>query len=156
MSGLYWAPTAEWLPEILAREQWVLEGVEPILGNACAKVSYNSTAEILWLDLEHDGLPRRHLTNAGSTNVDFVVDEFQELDGGLWFPKLGRIQLLNNDNGNVQNQLFVVTMAQVNISLDLTRFQPPKPARGTVVRDGRTGNIQGRSATPEIKERPIN
>ncbi|MEZ6127930.1 MAG: hypothetical protein R3C59_04565 [Planctomycetaceae bacterium] len=155
MIGLRSPATAEWLPEMLSSGDWKLTGVEDILGHSCVKLTFDSSqskSEVLWLDLQHDVLPRRHrleaVSSSGSTSAtDFVADEFQQLESGVWFPKRGRLQLLTN--GPVQNQLFVVTEAQLNIPLDLTRFRPPEPGVGTVVFDGRTGrsSIHGNPET---------
>lgn len=149
MNGLYSPATAEWLPEILANREWKLDGIETVFGNSCAKVSNASMGktEILWLDLKHDGLPRRFQEIYGKKGVDFVVDELQQLDTGLWFPKRARIQL---QFGDVQNQLVVVTEAQINLSLDLSRFDPPEPVNGTAVTDGRISrtSIQGQPVIP--------
>jgi len=145
MSGLYWANTAEWLPEVLARGEWALEGVEPVLGTPCAKLSTryvrgkDTNVDLLWLDLAHDGLPRRYQKLANSERTvgsDFVVDEVQQLPEGIWFPKQARLQLQTDP---VQNQLIVVTEAAINMELDLSRFDPPAPVHGTLVADGRVG-----------------
>ncbi len=154
MEGLYSPATAEWLPEVLAKRQWELKGVETLLGASCAKISNEDLrrTEILWLDLQHDGLPRRRqATYSTGSKTDFVVDELQQLDGGLWFPKIARIQLQARGD-SVQNQVVVVTEAQINLSLDLTRFDPPEPVTGTVVTDGRTGwvHMHGQSSTSQV------
>jgi len=154
MQGIYSPATAEWLPEIIGSRPWTLEGLESILGDSCAKISNEGPwrTEILWLDLDHDGLPRRcqAIASTGST-TDFVVDELQQLAGGLWFPKTARVQL-HAKGDTVQNQLVVVTEAEVNLSLDLSRFDPPEPAAGTSVMDGRTGNLSKRGETATAAE----
>jgi len=145
MRGLYWANTAEWLPEVLAGREWVLEGVEPVLGIPCAKLSTryvrgkDTHVDLLWLDLAHDGLPRRYQRLANSERTagsDFIVDEVQQLPEGIWFPKQARLQLQSDP---VQNQLIVITEAAINIELDLSRFDPPAPVQGTLIADGRIG-----------------
>jgi hypothetical protein len=149
MNGLYSPATAEWLPEILANREWKLDGIETVFGNSCAKVSNASMGktEVLWLDLKHDGLPRRVQQIYGKRGNDFVVDELQQLDTGLWFPKRARIQLRSDP---VENHLVVVTEAQINLSLDLSRFDPPEPVIGTAVTDGRISRtyIQGQPVIP--------
>lgn len=148
MHGLYWPNTVQWLPDILAKGEWKVEGVEPIFGDRCAKIAASNS--ILWLDLEHDCLPRRYQLTPNSIRKigqDFVVDELQQLEGGLWFPKRARLQLQTDP---AQNQLIVVTEAAINQSLDLTRFDPPTPITGTVVTDLRTGTVHmhGEQTTP--------
>jgi len=154
MTGIYWPVTAEWLHEILGSRTWKLEGVESILGDSCAKISNEGMwrTEVLWLDLEHDGLPRRcQMTSSTGTETDFVVDELQQLEGGLWFPKRARVQL-HAKGDSVENQLVVVTEAQINLSLDLSRFDPPEPVTGTAVMDGRTGNLFKHGELPAAPE----
>ena len=156
MTGLYWPGRVEWLPDILARREWTLEGVEPILGEPCAKIASHYLAgthefvDTFWLDLKHDCLPRRCRTQSGPSlngGTDFVVDELQQLEGGLWFPKQARLQLRGKPN---QNQLIVVTKAEINQSLDLPRFEPPPPENGTAVSDARTGVVY----THGVQSRP--
>ena len=148
MRGLYWADAVEWLPEKLIKWECTVEGIEPVLGASCAKISSRYSArgkdthiDILWLDLEHDCLPRRYQELPNSIRkigADFVVDEVQQLESGLWFPKRARLQLQTKPP---QNQMIVVTEAEVNLSLDATRFDSPAPITGTVVTDGRTGKV---------------
>lgn len=159
--GLYWSGTAEWLPEKLAEWNWRLEAVETIAGEPCARIATQHSGtpdtdfvEILWLDLNHDCLVRRFRSPAiegRRAGRDFIVDEFQRLDGDIWFPKRGRIQLGSGGTALNENQLFVVTEAAMNQSLDLTRFEPPSPRVGTSVSDhGRTYRY-GVSNAPEPK-----
>lgn len=145
LAGLYSPATAKWLSDMLSSGNWEHRGDESILGSRCIKlrVEMDRGFEELWLDPDHSALPRRHrnerVSSGGSrAAVDFVVDEFEQLDGGLWFPKRGRIQI--EVDGNVsENQLFLVNEADINIPIDLRRFQPPEPSPGTAVVDGRTG-----------------
>lgn len=139
--ALYWPGFAEWLPEILSKWKWELEEVEDIGGQPCARIAATrdegtefALCEVLWLDLDHDCLVRRHrqrtLSGVWGKGRDFIVDEFQRLDAGIWFPNRGRSQL-----GGIphENHLFVVTEVAVNESLDLTKFDPPTPPVGTAV-----------------------
>ena len=150
--ALYWPGFAEWLPEILSKWKWELEDVEDVGGQPCAQIAAirdegtkSAVYEVLWLDLNHDCLVRRHrmrtLSGIWGKGRDFIVDEFQRLDAGIWFPKRGRSQL-----GGVphENHLFIVTDAAVNESLDAARFDPPSPVVGTSVDD------HGRSYTHGI------
>lgn len=157
MHRLYWPGTADWLPEMLSKWKWSLEGFDRIAGERCARISAANPdftdvrwVEILWLDLKHDCLVRRCLEppipdrpnrRRGS---DFIVDEFQRLPNGIWFPKRGRMQLFTKP---YENQLWVVTKVSVNGSIDLKRFEVPKPAIGTVVDDkGRVYTYGGSNA----------
>ncbi|HUY90187.1 MAG TPA: hypothetical protein VMV10_15730 [Pirellulales bacterium] len=135
--GIYWPGFAAWLPEMFSKWDWNFQGIENVSGERCARIAAEwpnlaGAVETLWLDLEHDCLVRRkcRLATREMLGGDFIVDEFQKLDVGIWFPKRGRIQLGVTPH---ENQLFVVTVAEANQSLDLARFDPPKPAVGTVV-----------------------
>lgn len=144
VEGLYWPVSAEWLPEILAKWKWTLETVEDIGGQPCARIATRRVErdnhawfDVLWLDLDHDCLVRRNRARAidgqwAQAGRDFIVDEFQRLDVGIWFPKRGRDQLAGTPH---ENHLIVVTEAAVNESVDLARFDPPSPRPGTVVSD---------------------
>jgi hypothetical protein len=138
--GLYWAMLAEWLPEVLSKWKWTLETVEDVGGQPCARIAARRDErmafDVLWLDLDHDCLVRRHryrgVNGQWAQGRDFIVDEFQRLDAGIWFPKLGRSQLGSTPH---ENHLIVVTEATVNESVDLARFDPPAPRAGTGVAD---------------------
>lgn len=144
LKGLYWSSVAAWLPEMLSRWKWKLEGIEDVGGDSCARVVGTPPDDvdsefisIFWLDLNHNCLVRRYRSPQvpqRRTGSDFIVDEYQQLASGVWFPKRGRIQFGGKRH---ENQVFVVTMAAVNESLDLARFEPPAPAAGTIVDDGK-------------------
>jgi len=151
--GLYWGESGEWLPEVLAKWDWKVEGMEAILGEPCVRIATEHIVgthprlEILWLDLAHDFIPRRYQippTPSRKTGSDFVVDEVQQLEGGLWFPKRARLQYQTDP---ITNRLIVVTEARVNQTLDLTRFDPPIPVKGTIVSDKRIRPTEPPSAT---------
>ena len=155
MEGLYWPVTGQWLPELLSEWEWNLEAVENIAGEPCARIASVREDEIvllLWLDLSHDCLvKRRRAWTDLPERPDFIVDEFQQLDGGIWFPKRGRLQL-----GGIphENQIFVVTEAAVNESLDLAKFDPPTPAVGTSVDDHGRPYTYGASAKQGVSSNP--
>ena len=142
IQGLYWSGLAAWLPEVLNRDfpdsKFAFEDIEEVGGEPCARLSNINSAGSgykLWLDLNHDCLLRRSLYYTGSSGgQDYVVDEFQRLKNGIWFPKRGRFQL---NYGESQNQLWVITEVAVNEALDLSRFEPPQPVVGTIVDDGK-------------------
>jgi hypothetical protein len=161
--GLYWAGSAQWLPELLSEWEWRLDGFEEIGGERCARIEATQPGvpdaefvEVLWVDLGHDCLVRRYRmmpVPQRRAPWDFIVDEFQRLDAAVWFPKRGRIQLgaLGRDGAPVANtnQLFVVKEAAINQPLDLSRFDPPAPAIGTVVVDHGRPYRHGIPAPPD-------
>ncbi|MGH7135427.1 MAG: hypothetical protein ACREHD_06780, partial [Pirellulales bacterium] len=153
LRGLYWPLTAQWLPEIISPEstemispesKWKLERIEEVAGEPCARLSeapyrHGTT---LWLDINHGCLVRRYQSQGFPGNqlgFDFLVDEFQQLNGSIWFPKRGRIQMGAMGTGGTpapsKNQMFVVTEAAVNQSIDMARFEPPTPDARTIVHD---------------------
>lgn len=150
LDGLYWPAGAMWLPEMLGRWNWKLEGIEDVLGNPCARIVATQAevtdaqlVEILWLDLNHNCLVRRHkspLVPKRRLGKDFIVDEFQLVDGQIWFPIRGRLQMYSNPSKSELEQTFQVTKVEFNQSLDLAKFRPPAPVMGTVVSDGH-GNV---------------
>lgn len=170
VEGLYWPGFAEWLPEVLSKWEWKLEAVEDIHGQPCARIAArrDETAdlawfEVLWLDLDHDCLVRRHRARSLAGQFvqggrDFVVDEFQRLDEGIWFPKRCRSQLGGTRH---ENHLIVVTEVAVNESVDLARFDPPPPREVTVASDnaadGRSGgSVNGVSAAAQPESAAAN
>lgn len=146
MVGVYWSDNAAWLPEMLSQGIWKLEGIEHVGGEPCARLAAarreaphfpiaTTFATTLWLDLNHACLVRRLRrfdAPPQTSGIDFIVDEFQRIQAGIWFPKHGRIQLGGRPH---QNHTFVVTEVAVNQSLDPARFDPPTPDVGTLVDD---------------------
>jgi hypothetical protein len=143
--SLYWPGFAAWLPEILSKWKWELEEVEDVGGRPCARIAAIRDEgtrweifEVLWLDLDHDCLVRRHrrrtLSGIWGKGRDFIVDDFQQLDAGIWFPKRCRMQV-PNPGMPYDNHLIVVTEAAVNERIDLSGFDPPAPGPGTAVAD---------------------
>ncbi|HUG17335.1 MAG TPA: hypothetical protein VMM56_00055 [Planctomycetaceae bacterium] len=140
LNGVYWPGAAIWLPEVLAsRASWKLDGFENISGVRCTRIVGrpfenkvdDESVETLWLDPSRDYLVRRYLTSGQiSAPLDFIVDEFQQLPSGIWFPKLGRIQLHSNP---YENQLWVVTDVALNEATKDEKFTPPEPEIGTLV-----------------------
>ena len=157
MAGLYWPGGATWLPELLAQWNWTLEGIEEIDHSSCARIVARDPwftdidwRHILWLDLGHDCLVRRHLGPSipeRRAGRDFLVDEFQQMENGHWFPKRGRYQM---EDQPYVNQSWEVTEVAVNESLNLSRFDPPAPIVGTIVDDG-NGRVFTQGATVEVQ-----
>lgn len=150
MEGVYWNASARWLPELLSEWEWTWEGIEEIGGERCARIvpapgtpGLGSSRPVIWVDLNHDCLVRRYLTprtdDPERAWTDFIVDEFQRLPNGIWFPKRGRLQL----QPEPLNQLWVVTEVAVNEPLDLRRFQPPAPTKGTLMDEGGRSYVYG-------------
>lgn len=132
MEGVYWSGESAWLSDVLVKGKWKLEGIEDVVGAPCARISAGGAT--LWLDLDHDCLVRRYQRTSNRTDFvawDFIVDDFQQLPNGIWFPSRGR-----NRFGD-QHHLFVVTKAEVNPSLDPARFEPPALEDETRVIDQR-------------------
>ena len=151
--GLYWPGLGAWLPEVLTLPEWqfTFEAIEEVGGERCARFAKINSADVayrLWFDLNHDCLLRRKLSRIGDIGIDYVVDEFQRLENGIWFPKRGRLQLQSKQ---YENQLWVITEAAVNQSLDLSRFDPPAPMVGTVVDDGK-GNVRAHGVAAAVSQ----
>ena len=128
--------------------KFTFEAIEEVGGEPCARITNINSAGVgykLWLDLNHDCLLRRSLFRTSDSGQDYVVDEFQRLKNGIWFPKRGRVQLID------ENQLWVITEAEVNESLDFSRFEPPQPVVGTTVNDGK-GNVRVHGTAPSVSQ----
>lgn len=147
----YWVDHAMRLPELLSKSSWELQQIENIAGDPCARIAPipGVTGEpgvylVLSLDLNHDCLVRRDhrpgMNSIAAGDDDFIIDEFQRLDSGVWFPKRGRSQL-GGPSG--ENRLFLVTEAAVNEPLDEARFEPPAPTAGTAVDDRGRSYVHG-------------
>ena len=144
IEGLYLSGLGAWLPEVLTLPEWqyTFEAIEEVGGEPCARFAKIYSADVsyrLWFDLNHDCLLRRKVFQTKTGSRDYMVDEFQRLENGIWFPKRGRFQMIESKES--ENQLWVITEAVVNQSLDLSRFDPPAPVVGTVVDDGK-GNVR--------------
>ncbi|MBL8819476.1 MAG: hypothetical protein JNL58_25815 [Planctomyces sp.] len=131
--------------EYSAQRYWKYSGTEVLLGSPCAKLihadqptgpdSHSTATRTLWLDIEHNGLPRRILTeyvreDESTTGIDFVVDEFQQLNNGIWFPRVARRRLPSRET-----MLCVYTSVGLNVALNELDFQPPQPQAKTRVTD---------------------
>lgn len=167
LRGLYWLGGAQWLPEKLKEWTWTLEGIEDVAGSRCARIAAVDQThrapsllriKTLWLDLEHDCLVRRYrnwtIPESGS-GMDFLVDEFQRLEEGIWFPKRGRMQL-QTDAEPYENQLWEVTEVAINQLLDHQRFEPPAPQMGTIVTDGDKTYTFGDPRAAKASQEPTN
>lgn len=167
LRGLYWLGGAQWLPEKLMEWTWTFEGIEDVAGSRCARIATVDQThrapsllriKTLWLDLEHDCLVRRYrnwtIPESGS-GTDFMVDEFQRLEKGIWFPKRGRRQLQGSAEP-YENQLWEVTEVAINELLDHQRFEPPAPQIGTIVTDGDKTYTYGEPRAAKAAGEPTN
>lgn len=154
---LYWASHAAWLPELLTKWKWEFDAIETVGEDLCARIvpadpEKSASVGALWVDLNHDCLVRRQRRLEVRGQIlggDFIVDEYQQLEGGIWFPKRGRTQLGGTPH---ENHLFVVTEAEINQSLDLARFDPPVPAIGTAVEDHGRSYVHGAAARQLVEQ----
>lgn len=122
---------------------WDVQAIELVLGSRCAKLTRVSSAggepqqrtqESLWLDLDHGGVPRRALveyfSDPGSLSgrQEYLVDEYQLIDGKIWFPKVARYQ---------QQPAFawLITLNSIQLDVELRDedFEPPAPEPDTEV-----------------------
>jgi len=159
--GLYWTGLGTWLPEMLLEWKWALEAIEEINGHRCARIVATDPSmtdvdwpEIIWIDLKHDCLVRRQLSPTvpnRRSHTDYLVDDFQRLENGMWYPKKGRYQMGDIE---VYDQLWEVTELAVNLPLDIARFTPPEPAVGTILNDPKTGMVyvHGSKGVAALKE----
>lgn len=159
--GLYWTGVGMWLPEMLLEWKWKLEAIEEINGHRCARIVATDPSmtdvdwpEIIWLDLKHDCLVRRHLSPTvpdRRIHTDYLVDDFQRSENGMWYPQKGRYQMGDTE---VHDHHWEVTEFAVNLPLDIARFTPPEPAVGTILNDPKTGMVyvHGSKGVAALKE----
>ncbi|HUG17334.1 MAG TPA: hypothetical protein VMM56_00050 [Planctomycetaceae bacterium] len=149
LDGMYWNGSVRWLPEVLSDRTWISRGFEEIGGYRCLRlVTAPDTPGLgsprnVWLDPDRGCLVRRFMsTRDGDADlpwVDVIVDEFQQLPDGQWFPKRGRMQL----QPEPINQLWVVTDVAFNEQLDIKQFRPPEPEDGTLMDDRGRSYVHG-------------
>jgi hypothetical protein len=140
LGGLFFPASVRWLGEMLAESETELEGFEDVGGERCARVApAKLEGGHVWLDLRHGCLVRRYdLPDIPKrrNGSDFMVQEFQRLDSGLWFPKRGTLRM--SSDAPKEMVYWEVTEVAVNQPLDERMFEPPAPMIGTSVRDERT------------------
>lgn len=150
LDGLYWASQACWLTEVLDEWSWNFVGIESVNGEPCARIELTEPPskhlKTLWLDLQRDCLVRR------IRGGDFIVDEFQQLEGRVWFPKRGRLQICSKDRVVRLYQSFIVTEVELNPTVDRSRFEIPAPEDGVSVDTFMASNFVNRGATEDPEE----
>lgn len=127
----------------IVTNDWEVKTLEMLLGSRCAKLMrvtlepgepQRRTEESLWLDLDHGGLPRRALVKYFSASEtllgqqEYLVDEYQQVDGRIWFPKVARLQL-HPDTA----WLIRLSSVQLDVELRTTDFEPPAPEAETEI-----------------------
>ncbi len=127
----------------IVTNDWEVKTLEMLLGSRCAKLMrvtledgepQRRTEESLWLDLDHGGLPRRALVKYFSApetvlgQQEYLVDEYQQVDGRIWFPKVARLQL-HPDTA----WLIRLSSVQLDVELRTTDFEPPAPEAETEI-----------------------
>lgn len=126
----------DWLANLLQRSRPQIAEYGKVDGCRCAALTWPPDSNVkLWLDLDHDCLPRlREQTNADPDKPDrFHVEEFLRLSNGRWFPARG-----TDSSGTLptdETHHWVVTDVAVNEDIPLSRFSPPEPGPDTWVTD---------------------
>lgn len=143
-----YAGHGEWIGDIFRRVTPILLRTDTIDGSPCVAIHRAADSRYtLWLDLDHDCLPRLNEPDQDINGTRFHVEEFLQLPNGRWLPQKGTsVQTKEN-----QPYYWVVTEAEVNKQLPDSVFAPPKPGPETQLHD-RAGYF-GRAATPRLLPR---
>lgn len=142
LKGVYFPTKSMWISEAL--NQWLITGVtlEELNGTTCLRIAPRELdGAIIWLDPARDYLVRRYVLPdipEVRGGFDFTVDEFQQLESGLWFPRRGRNTLFGT---STESQDWLVTRVSGNIAIDEPRLKCPTPVPGTLVTDAVRGKI---------------
>lgn len=106
-------------------------GTRMIGGSRCVGISLEgSSRPIMWLDVEHDGLPRMIEPAGNVTRWGWICDEFRQADNGRWFPAKGRFGYVDQEYATFEVESF-----QMNAEIPLSDFDVPTVSKGTYVRD---------------------
>lgn len=106
-------------------------GTRMIDGSRCVGISLEgSSRPIMWLDVEHDGLPKMIEPAGNVTRWEWICDEFRQADNGSWFPAKGRFGYVGQPYAT-----FEVETLRVNAELPSSDFEVPTVSKGTYVRD---------------------
>lgn len=140
---LWWKSGQEWLGDVLARgEDAELRGFQVREGVRCAVVEVKKRSikdqdkfdlVEIWLDTEHDFLPRWFERDAAAEDPrgklkpprslrKFTILEFQNLENGRWFPRRGFLKSAGDDEPGNE---WVVKEVRLNQVLAPARFEPP-------------------------------
>ncbi|WP_437230640.1 hypothetical protein SH661x_002070 [Planctomicrobium sp. SH661] len=127
---IYFA-TSGWFSGAFEKFPVKYAGSRVIDGCRCAGVLLEGDSRpMMWLDLEHDGLPRLIEPVNTATRWTWKCDEFVLMRTGRWFPKSGSF-------GFVDQQLskFHVESAEMNLPIAAEAFRMPEISKSTFVRD---------------------
>lgn len=125
---------SEWLGNMLSRTSPQITRYAEIDGWRCVGIHRApESAVTLWLDLEHDCLPRLVEADEPRPAVEkFHVQSFRRLNNGRWFPESG---VLTRSYVDDDAWHWVVTEVAVNERVDPELFAPPKAGPETRVTD---------------------
>lgn len=121
---------------------------EEVDGRHCAVIRQPDDGnEIVWLDLDHDALPFRAVSDVPR----FEVDEFLQMGNGHWFPKRG---ITVRDNESEETCIWNVQEVSLNEDHPQSLFAPPQVGIGTILRMLRDDGVE--SGHPESADtRPL-
>ncbi len=145
--GLWLPRTSQWLPELLSAGK--AELLDPVIEEGVVypqlRVTHSKAPDFylyVILDPKRGFLPHSAYTGFGSgkkSRGQFrqTVTDFQQLEGGIWFPAAGEFHDLLD--GEMWTKLrWEMTNVQVNQKISKKQFQPTLPA-GTPIRNLVTG-----------------
>lgn len=134
---IYFAITG-WFSSAFERLPAEYYGTRIINGSRCIGISLEGTARpVMWLDVEHDGLPRLIEPAGNVTRWEWICDEFQRTEDGKWFPAKGRFGFVGEEHAT-----FHVELVEINSELPSDDFQVPVVSKGTYVRDMTASGIR--------------
>lgn len=139
LEGLWIASRCVWLADVVGELPLTDGGPVVVEGVPCQRLSYAVTdylEYVLALDPAHGYLPRE-VTLVNSRDEGgrhrYLVQEYQRVDPGLWFPWRGSFWGAN------LRQDWEVEDVELNAEVEPARFDPPAPKVGTQVFDGIKG-----------------
>lgn len=140
-----------WLDEVLPKDYVSVVGVSDVNETRCLHILLGGAD--VWLDPTHDYLPRRVLFNKGKEyESEFVVEEYQEVDHGLWFPQRGHFRGLSS---RLAPDVWTITQLELNRELDRSVFRFPAAELGTLVHNQITDEYYRHGDTSLAREREL-
>ncbi len=146
--GLWFPAASQWLPELVSAGK--AELLDPVIEEGTAypllRVKRAGTADFylyVILDPKHAYLPRGAYNGFGSgkkSKFRQTVTNFQQLEGGIWFPAAGEYRSVHDGETRTKLQ-WRMTEVLVNRKISKKQFQPKLPA-GTPVTDLVTGKTK--------------
>jgi hypothetical protein len=127
---------AGWLPDALRANRPEILEYRELDGARCVALSWSSVVgQKLWLDLDHDCLPRLRepMSPVGENAGRFHVEEYRKMPNGHWFPARGTLR--HGSDPEDETYHWVVTDISINDDIPLSRFSPPEPGPQTRVTD---------------------